>query len=59
MGRVENMACRGEKIYAHEDLVGKPKAQRSFGRFQHKWEDNISTDLKETGGEGMEWTNLA
>ena len=30
-------------------LVGKPEVNRSIGRRRPRWEDNITTDLQETG----------
>jgi hypothetical protein len=35
-------------------LVGKPKGKRPLGRHRHKWEDNIKTDLGQTGLEGVD-----
>jgi hypothetical protein len=32
--------------------------ERPLGRPEHRWEDNINVDLRDTGWGGMEWTNL-
>jgi len=36
-----------EKKIAYRILVGKPKAKRLLVRSRCRWEDSISTDLKE------------
>ena len=33
--------------------------ERVFWRPRRRWEDNVKTNLKETGHEGMEWSNLS
>jgi hypothetical protein len=35
-------------------LVGKPEWKRPLGRHGHKWEDNITVNLRETGWEGVD-----
>jgi hypothetical protein len=40
-------------------LDGKPKGKRSLGRHRHMYEDNIRTDLTETGLEVVDWIHLA
>ena len=30
-------------------LTGTPKGKGTLGKFRHKWEDNIITELKEIG----------
>jgi len=30
-----------------------------LGRYKHRWEDNIKTDLQEVGCGGMDWIELA
>jgi hypothetical protein len=38
-----------------EDLMGKPKGKRPFGRPGRRWEYNIKMDLQEVGWEhGMD-----
>jgi hypothetical protein len=40
-------------------LVGKPERKRQLGRLRRKWVDNIKTDLREIGWDGMDWIDLA
>jgi hypothetical protein len=40
-------------------LFGKPGGNRPLGRPRPKWEDNIRTDLRAIGWEGVEWLHLA
>jgi hypothetical protein len=40
-------------------LIGKPEGKKSFGRPRHRWEDNITIDLREIGWEGADWMNMA
>jgi len=40
-------------------LVGRPGGRRPFGKPRRRWEDNIKTDLQETGCGGMDWIELA
>jgi hypothetical protein len=44
---------------AYKILVGKPKGNRPLGRPRRRREDNIRTDHREIGWEGLEWINLA
>jgi hypothetical protein len=39
--------------------VGKPEGRRPLGRPRRRWKDNIKMDLREVGGGGMDWINLA
>jgi hypothetical protein len=39
--------------------VGKPEGKRSLGRPRRRWVDNIKMDLREIGGDGMVWIDLA
>jgi hypothetical protein len=39
----------GEVRNAYKILVGKPEGKRPLGRPRHRWENNIKTDLRETG----------
>jgi hypothetical protein len=34
----------------HRVLVGKPEGERSLGRPERRWEDNIKMDFQEVGG---------
>jgi hypothetical protein len=40
-------------------LVGKPKGKRPLGRPRRRWEDGISTKIRETGWGGVEWIQLS
>jgi len=35
----------------HRVLVGKPEGKRPLGRPRRRWEDNITMDLREVGGD--------
>jgi hypothetical protein len=51
-------ACVGETRNTFNKSVRKPEAKRTLGRHRHKGE-NIKVDLKQTGCEDMECTELA
>jgi hypothetical protein len=40
-------------------LVGKLEGKRWIWRPLRRWEDNIRTDLRELGWEGVDWMHLA
>jgi hypothetical protein len=44
-----NIACMGKRRGANRVLVEKPEGKRPFGRWGHRWEDNIKIDLQEVG----------
>jgi hypothetical protein len=44
---------------AYQILVGKTEGKRPLGRPKCRREDNIKTDLTETGFEGVDWIHLA
>jgi len=45
----------GKEESCIQDLVGKPKGKRPFGRPRRGWEYNINIDLQEFGwGHGMD-----
>jgi hypothetical protein len=48
-----------ERRGAYKVLVGKPEGRRPLGRYRHRWEDNIKTDLREVGCECVDWIGLA
>jgi hypothetical protein len=52
-----HVAYTGGKRNAHIDLVCKLEGNVPLGR--HRWEDNITVHLKETGFDGMNWIHLA
>jgi hypothetical protein len=39
--------------------VGKPEGKRPLGRPRCRWVDNIKTDIREIGWDGMVWIDLA
>ena len=53
------MARMGEERGVHRVLVGKPEGKRPLGRPRRKWEDNIKMNLREMGGGGGDWMELA
>ena len=54
-----HVALMGEGRGVHEVLVGKPEGKRPLGRPRRRWEDNIKIDLREVGGGGGDWMELA
>jgi hypothetical protein len=48
-----------ENRNAYRKLVGMPEEERPLGRARRRWEDNIETDLRERGWDGMVWIDLA
>ena len=46
-------------INAYRVLVGKPEGKSSLGKLQHRWEDNITMDLREVGCDAGERIDLA
>jgi hypothetical protein len=52
-------ARMGEKRNACRILVGKPEGRIPLGRPRRRWVDNIKTDLRESGRDGVDWVNLA
>jgi transposase len=59
MGRVGHVVRIGEKRNAYRVLLGKPEGKRPLGRPRRRWEDNIKMDLRDVGGSGMDWIDLA
>ena len=53
------MARMEEGRDVHKVLVGKPEGKRPLGRPRRRWEDNIKTDLDETGRGCGDWMGLA
>jgi hypothetical protein len=49
----------GEMRNVYKILVGKPEGKRPFGGPWCRWENNITTDLREIGSEGVDWMHLA
>jgi hypothetical protein len=52
-----NLARMGSNAY--RILVGKPYGKRPLGTPRRRWVDNIKMDLREIGGDGMDWIDLA
>jgi hypothetical protein len=40
-------------------FVGKPEGKSPLGRPRYRWMDNIKIDLRETGWDDMDWSDLA
>jgi hypothetical protein len=40
-------------------LVGRPEGKRPLGRPGRRWEANIKMDLRETGIDGANWSQLS
>jgi hypothetical protein len=47
------------KRNAYRILMGKPEGKRLLGRPKSRWVDNIKTDLRKTGLDGMDWNDVA
>jgi hypothetical protein len=47
-----------ERRNAYRILVGKPEGIRPLGRSRRRWVDNIKMDLREIGGDGIDWIDL-
>jgi hypothetical protein len=39
--------------------VGKPEGKRRLERPRRRWVENIKMDFRETGWDGMDWTDVA
>lgn len=51
--------CMGQARNVYKIVVRKPEGKRPLKRPTHQWEDNITTNLKETGCKGVGWIHLA
>jgi hypothetical protein len=54
-----HVARMWENRNAYRILVGMPEGKRLPGRPRRRWVDNIKMDLREIGGDGMDWIDLA
>jgi hypothetical protein len=54
-----HVARTGDGRGAYRVLVGGPEGTRPLGRPRRRWEDNIKTDLREIGIDGVNWIRLA
>jgi hypothetical protein len=48
---------KGDRIYSV--LMGRTERNRPLGRRRNRWEDQITMDLQEVGGGGMDYTAVA
>jgi hypothetical protein len=48
----------GEVINVYKILVKKPERNIPLGRPQHRWDNNIKMDLRETGLKGVDWIDV-
>jgi hypothetical protein len=39
--------------------VGKPEGKCPVGRTRRRWVDNIKTDLRQIGWDGVDWIDMA
>jgi len=56
---VGHVASTGEIRNVYKIFVRKPKGKRPLGKPMHKWEGNITMDLREIGWEGVDRIHLA
>jgi hypothetical protein len=56
---VGHVARMGEGRGMFRVLVGRSEVKRPLGRPRCRWEDNINTDLRDTGIDGVNWIRLA
>jgi hypothetical protein len=47
-----------EKRNSYRILVGKPEGKRQLGKTSRRCVDNIKTDLRETGWDGVDWVKM-
>jgi hypothetical protein len=47
------------EMNSYRILAGKPEGKRPLGRLRHRWLDNIKTDLREIGWDGINSIDLA
>jgi hypothetical protein len=46
------------KKVAYKIFAGKPQERRTLAKPRRRWEDNIKTDFKDIGWEGVDWIRL-
>jgi hypothetical protein len=51
-------AC-GENRDAYRVLVGKPEGKTKLGKSRCRWEENVKMNLKQIGGDGVDWNDPA
>jgi hypothetical protein len=47
------------KTLTYQNLVGEPEGKRQLGRPRRILENNIKTNLREIGLEGVDWIHMA
>jgi hypothetical protein len=52
-------SARGEKRISYRILMAKPEGKKPLGRSRSMWQYNIKMNLREIGGGGMDWIDLA
>jgi hypothetical protein len=45
--------------WSDEKFIYNFEGKRSLGRRRHRWEDNITMELREIGYEGVDWMQLS
>jgi len=55
---VRHVSQIGEMRNAYKILVEKFEGKSPLGIPRRRWEDNIRTNLREMGWEGMDWIHL-
>jgi hypothetical protein len=55
---MEHVAYVGEMRDAYKILVTNLKGKKPLRRCRHGWEDNIRTNLREIGWEGVNWMHM-
>jgi hypothetical protein len=53
-----HVARMSEKRNAYKILVGKPEGKTPLGRPRRRWMDNIKTDIREIGWDGVDCIGL-
>jgi hypothetical protein len=54
-----HVARMGEGRGVYRVLAGRPERKRPLGTTRRRWEDNIKTDLRERGNDGVNCIRLA
>jgi hypothetical protein len=52
-------STNGENRNAYRLSMGKREGKRPLERPRRRWVDNIKTDLREIGWEGVDWIHMA
>jgi hypothetical protein len=54
-----HVSCINVMENASKILVGNPEGNGPLGRPSHRWENNSRLNLREIGGEDVDWIHLA